>query len=122
MRVNPQIKTTLTEIAKESVTRANNPNPDYKYVKRLLRVFDKNLSEEDRIYLTCLVLEFIHYRNINTDHDTLMSIAEVKVKTAMGISIIVVFVMIIAAILFKTNDHLNKIVEMFLGFTKILSL
>lgn len=122
MRVNPKIKELLKEISKESIEYANSGEGQSRYLKRFLKIFDNQLTAEERVYLLSAILEFVHYRNITTDHDTLMTLADIKIKIFMGMATIVVIVMVIAAILFKTNEGLNKVVDLLLEFSKIFSL
>lgn len=122
MKVNPKIRELLTEISKESIEYANSGDEQYRYIRRFLNIFNNQLSQEEKIYLISAVLEFVHYRNITTDHDTLMTIADIKLKTFMGMATITVFLMVVAAILFRTNAGLNRIVDLLLEFTKVFSL
>lgn len=122
MKINPKIRETINEIAEESVRYANDSDTQYKYIRRFLHLYDNGLSLEERVYLVASILEVIHYRNLVTDHDTMLNIADVKLRTFMGVALITVFTMIVAAILFKTNSHLNRVVEVMFEFTKILSL
>lgn len=122
MKVNPKIRELLKEISKESVGYANEGGDQYRYIRRFLKLFNSQLTEEERIYITAAILEYIHYRNITTDHDTLMVMGDVRIKMFMGVATISVIVMVIAAVLFKTNDHLNSLVDILLQFTKILSI
>lgn len=122
MKVNPKIRELLTEISKESIEYANSSDEQYRYIRRFLNIFNNQLSLDEKIYLVSAILEFVHYRNITTDHDTLMILADIKLKTFMGMATVTVFLMVIAAVLFRTNEGLNRIVDLLLEFTKILSL
>lgn len=122
MKVNPQIKATLKEISEHAIDHANNPGKDYRYWRRILRVFERHLQEEDRIFLFKTVFELVHYRNVMIDPDNLLTINNIKLRSYMFVFFLSVVAMIIAAALFKTNSALNEIFELLGRFAKMLSL
>jgi len=122
MRVNPKIRDTLKEISTQAIAHANTPSPDYKHLRRLLRVYDKHLSEEERIFLFKTMLEFVHYRNVMVDPDNLLVLSNIKLRTYVFIFVLVTFGMLIAAALFKTNSALNGLLEVAGRFIKLFSL
>ena len=111
MKVNPLISKVIAEISKESVRLANNPTAHYKYVRRILRVYDKTLNEEDRIFVMNQLLEMIHYKNATLDPDNMFTAANIRFRSWSYLTFLIVVIMIIAAILFKTNSSLNLIVD-----------
>lgn len=122
MKVNPEIRKTLAEISTHAIQHANTPSDDYKHLRRLLRVFEKNLTEEERVFLFKTLLEFIHYRNVMVDPDNLLMLSNIKLRTYVFIFILSVAAMFVAAALFKTNSALNGLMEMLGMFMKMLSL
>ena len=122
MIVNPKIRTTLQEISEKSVEHANTVSQDYRYIRRLLKVYDQHLTEEERIFLFKTVMEFIHYRSVMVDPDNLLILSNIKLRTYMFIFMLSTLTLLIGAILFKTNTALNGILEMIANFTKIFSL
>ena len=122
MRVSPKIRDTLKEISTQAIVHANTPSPDYKHLRRLLRVYDKHLSEEERIFLLKTMLEFVHYRSVMVDPDNLLVLSNIKLRTYVFIFVLVTFGMLIAAALFKTNSALNGLLEVAGRFIKLFSL
>lgn len=122
MKVNPKIRETLREISTQAIAHANTPSSDYKHLRRLLRVYDKHLSEEERIFLFKTMLEFLHYRNVMVDPDNLLVLSNIKLRTYVFIFALTVFGMLIAAALFKTNSALNGLFEIIGRLIKLFSL
>ena len=111
MKVNPLISKVIAEISKESVRLANNPTAHYKYIRRILRVYDKTLNEEDRIFVMNQLLEMLHYKNATLDPDNMFTAANIRFRSWSYLTFLIVIVMITTAILFKTNSGLNLIVD-----------
>ena len=111
MKVNPLISKVISEISAESVRLANNPTAHYKYVRRILRAYDKTLNEEDRIFVMNQLLEMIHYKNATLDPDNMFTAANIRFRSWSYLTFLIIVVMIIAAILLKTNSGLNLIVD-----------
>ena len=111
MKVNPLISKVISEISTESVRLANNPAAHYKYVRRILRVYDKTLNEEDRIFVMSQLLEMVHYKNATLDPDNMFTAANIRFRSWSYLTFLIIVVMIIAAILFETNSGLNLIVD-----------
>ena len=111
MKVNPLISKVIAEISKESVRLANNPTAHYKYIRRILRVYDKTLNEEDRIFVMNQLLEMLHYKNATLDPDNMFTAANIRFRSWSYLTFLIVVIMITAAILFKTNSSLNLIVD-----------
>ena len=122
MMINPKIKETFEEIAEKALDFTNTPDKERKYLKRLLDVFKKDLTEDEQLFLFKLILEQIHFRNIITDPDNIALIHNIKLKTISYVFILSVFFTIAVAALFKVNDSLNGVLDMFGHVFKILTL
>lgn len=122
MKVNPEIKKTLSEISSESVKLANNPTVHYRYIRRILRVYEQRLKEEDKVYLMNIMLEMLHYRTAMLDPENMMQAANIRIRTILFVAMMVILVIIVAGIVLKTNDSLNGIVNYFLTISKAISL
>lgn len=122
MKVNPLIRLTLEEISKASVATANEPDKNYKHLRRFANLFKSHLTEEEQIFLIKLVLEQIHYRSVMVDPDNLLILSNIKLRTYMFIFVLSTAAMIIGAVLFKTNSTLNGFVEMMGRLIKLFSL
>lgn len=122
MKVNPEIKKTLSEISSESVKLANNPTVHYRYIRRILRVYEERLKEEDKVYLMNIMLEMLHYRTAMLDPENMMQAANIRIRTILFVAMMVILIIIVAGIVLKTNDSLNGIVNYFLTISKAISL
>lgn len=111
MKVNPLISKVIAEISKESVRLANNPTAHYKYIRRILRVYDETLNEEDRIFVMNQLLEMLYYKNATLDPDNMFIAANIRFRSWSYLTFLIVVIMITAAILFKTDSSLNLIVD-----------
>jgi hypothetical protein len=113
MKVNPRIKEVLDEISKETVVFFNTEFPDKRIAKlrKIYRFFRNNLTEEEQLYVINYLLENIHYKNILIDPDTLITASNIKLRYVFSIVVSTIVVMIVFAILFRTNSSLNFIVE-----------
>ena len=122
MLVNKKIKETLDEISSKAIEYTNLPDKERKYLKRLLNIFYKNLTEDDQLFILKLLLEQIYYKNIITDPDNIIQIHNIKLKTITYIFFLVVALMIIGALTFRVNEGLNSILDIFENVIKILTL
>lgn len=122
MKVNPEIKNALSAISSESIKLANNPTVHYQYIRRILRIYEKHLKEEDKVYLMNTLLEMIHYRTAMLDPETMLQAANIKMRTIMFTAMMVVAVILVAGVVLKTNDSINGIVDYFLTIAKAISL
>ncbi len=123
MRINPKIRATFTEISKEAIDQSNSiQDSDYKYLRRMLRVYKTHLTEEEQLYLLKTALELIHYRNIMVDPDNLLIISNIRLRTYMFIFLLSLITLITAAILFRSNGPVNGLVEFLARLVKIFSL
>lgn len=122
MKVNPKLRAVLDEIAKDAVTQANTPARNYKHYRRLLRVFNSALTEQERIYIVSTIFEMIHYKNVMVDPDNLLTISNIKLRTILFTFLLGMVFLVSGALLFRSNHSLKGIVNMIDGFMKIFSL
>lgn len=122
MIVNPEIKNTLKEIAKQSVSYGNHPDKDRRYLRRILKIVKEQLTEEEQLYLLKTYLESLHYKNIVTDPDNILQIHNLRLRSVFMITAAVAMLMVMAAALFNTNSAIDAIVGVFTNLLKIISL
>ena len=122
MIVNKKIKDALKEITEQNVKYMNTPDKERKYLVRLLGVFKNTLTEQEQIFIFKIILEQIHYRNIITDPDNIVQIHNIKLKTITYVFLLTVILVLLVAALFKVNESLNGILDMFGNVLKLLSL
>ena len=122
MKVNPEIKTALSAISSESVKLANNPTSHYKYIRRILQIYDKHLKEEDKVYIMNTILEMIHYKSALLDPDNMMQAANIRIRTILFVTVMIILTIIVAGVVFKTNDSLNGVTDYIMTITKAISL
>ena len=122
MIINPKIKDTLKDIARQSVTYGNYPDKDRKYLRKLLKVMKEQLTEEEQIYVMKSLLESLHYKNIVTDPDNVLQIHNLRLRSIMMVTLMVGLLMLLAAGLFKTNSAIDSILSIFGNMFKILSM
>lgn len=123
MKINPKIRAMFVEISKKAIDQSNSvQSSDYKYLRRILRVFKTHLTEEEQLYLLKTALELIHYRNIMVDPDNLLIISNIRLRTYVFIFLLSMVTLITAAILFRTNSTVNGLVEFLARLVKIFSL
>ena len=122
MIINPKIKSVFQEIAKQSLTYANSPDPDRKHYKRFLTIFKNKLTEDEQMYIIKFIFESLHYKNIVTDPDNVLMLHSIKLKNITYIFFLTLIILLFAAILFKTNDTLNGVVDVIMNAFKLLSI
>lgn len=122
MKINPDIKKALYAISTESVRLANTPSEQYKHMRRIMKIYDKILTDEERIFLWQTVIEMIHYKSIVTDHDNILMIYNMRFRNMLLIFFLAVLAVLLAGIIFKTNEHLNGIVGIFGNLFRMISL
>jgi hypothetical protein len=114
MKVNPKIKETLDEIAKESVNHFNSDKAFHAVkIRKLYRLFRSQLTEEEQLFVVIYLLESLHYKNTLVDPETLITASNIKLRTIFFIVISVIFIMITFGLIFKTNSSLNFISDTF---------
>ena len=122
MKVNPEIKQALDAISSESVKLANNPTAQYRYIRRIVNVYEKHLKEEDKVYILNTILEMVHYKSALLDPENMMQAANIRIRTIFFVAVMTVMVIIVAGVVLKTNDSLNGLVDYFLTISKAISL
>lgn len=122
MKVNPEIKQALDAISSESVKLANNPIAHYRYIRRIVNVYEKHLKEEDKVYILNTILEMVHYKSVLLDPENMMQAANIRIRTIFFVAVMTVMVIIVAGVVLKTNDSLNGLVDYFLTISKAISL
>lgn len=122
MIVNKKIKEMFKEISSETIKYMNSKDSERKYIRRLLNIFKTQLNEEEQIFIVKTILEFIHYKNIVTDPDTIITAANIKLRTYFFIFVLTIIGIFTAAILFKTNENLNEIVSLILNVLRVTGL
>lgn len=122
MRINNQIKTTFSEIARESVKFHNDPQRHTKYLRRITRVYQDHLSEEEKVFVMSTLMELLHYRNLSVDPDNMLTINNIRLRTLFMVFIGTIVMMLVAAALFKTNSSISHLIGMMGGFFKMFRL
>jgi hypothetical protein len=121
VRVNPLVKQTLSEIARESVQHHNSAEQG-RWIRRLMRVYHTRLTEQEQVYVAFALLELLHYRNLSVDPENMLTIANVRLRTYFFVFLAMIVLMVVAAVLFKTNHHLTTLTGVLLRFFKIFAL
>ena len=113
MNVNPEVKKALEAISTESVKLANTPSGNYKHARRFMNIYMKTLSEEERIFIVATFFEMVHLRSVITDDNHILTIYNMKFRTIFFVFLLACLFVTFAAVMFKTNDQLNNVVEIF---------
>lgn len=111
MKVNSEINKFLDEVSKASIEYSNNKEENRKYIRRLLKLFDTALSEEERIYVLSYLLYNIYFKNVVFDDDNMLRANNIKLRTITFIFILCCAFMVLTALLFHANPDLNKFVS-----------
>lgn len=122
MIVNTKLKEFLNELKTITVKYYNTPDEERNHYRRLLNLYTTKLTEKEQIFIIKLLVENLHYKNIVTDPDNVFTLHSIRLRNITYTFFLVIITMIIAAILFKTNDSLNDIVEFFSNVSKMLVL
>lgn len=120
--VNPTIKNTLKEIAKQSVAYGNTNDPSRRYYRRMLRVFKTHMTEDEQIYLLKSVMESLHYKNIVTDPDNVIQMHNLQMRKYFLFFLLFVAGLILVAFIFGKNESLQDIATSFGNIIKLLSI
>lgn len=122
MFINPSIKKTLKEIAAQAITYANSTDVSRRYYRRMLKIFKEQLSEDEQIFLMKTLFEALHYKHIVTDPDNVLQIHNVRMRTYLLIALLMAGLIILAAVVFSTNESLSDISAALANIMKMLSL
>lgn len=111
MKVNPKIKEFLNEITKEAINFGNTPigGPKRNIIRKYIRFFKENLTEEEQIYLIYCLLELNHYKNLIIDPEHLNTIYNIKFKGYTVIAIITITSVFIVFGIILNEDVFNKL-------------
>jgi hypothetical protein len=122
MRVNKEIRNTLIAIADESIKYANAPDAKKTHIKRLLRVFNKCLNEEEQVFIIAFMLENIHLTSVITDPDNMLAIQNVKLRNYFFKFLSVLILIIVAGMIFTGEVSIDSVTSFFANFFKLLTL
>lgn len=122
MIINPKIKALFKDISSQSVAYANTPDKERKYNRRLLKIFNEQLTEEEQLYVMKSMFESIHYKNIVTDPDNVLQLHNIKLRSYMFIFFIVSLFALLISMLFKSNASLNGLIGVFSNIFKIINI
>lgn len=122
MKTNPEIKAAFNSIAERAIEYNNNEDKKRKYYRRIVRIFVKDLSEEEQLYVFNELIEAVHYRNIITNPDNVIALHNIKLRSYTIVGIIVALLMVLASMIFKTNSDINHIVDIVSNIMKVISL
>lgn len=121
MIINKKIKDLLSEIAVQRFKYLNTPDTERKYLRRILKIYDTALTEDERLFIFSALLSQIYYRTIITDPENMVKIHNLQLRYVFIASIIVIFVIVVAAVLLRTNSGVNYIADMFANLVKIIT-
>lgn len=114
MIVNPKIKEFLELISKETINFENSKFidiPKRNMLKRFVKFYKEHLSEDEQVFVMYYLLHNLNYKNLLIDPETILTIHNIKLRTIFFIVVGVIISLIFAAILFRTNDSLNRIID-----------
>ena len=117
---NPNIDLMFEEISKTTIKYMNSHDKERKYLLRLLKIYKEKLTEEEQLFLFRYLLEHLHFKYILTDSDNILQIHNIKLRTITYVFFLTILLVIIIAILFKTNDSLNNMLNVFNHIFKLL--
>ena len=102
MRVDKKLREVFREISNKSLEYMNYPDQERKYIKRLLKRFEK-FTEDERIYIVKVLFEELRYKNIIVDEDNIVNLHNLQLKKYTYI-----LVTSLAAILFIIYFYRSK--------------
>ena len=91
-------------------------------LKRALVFFKRRLTEEEQLILLKIVYENLHYKNIVTDPDNVLTLHTIRMKNVTYIFLMIIFILVIAAMLFSTNQSLMNFVSVLQNGFRLLGL
>ncbi len=122
MLVNKDLTKFLTTLADESIKSSNNEDLNRANLKRALVFFKRRLTEEEQLILLKIVYENLHYKNIVTDPDNVLTLHTIRMKNVTYVFLMIIFILVIAAMLFSTNQSLMNFVSVLQNGFRLLGL
>lgn len=122
MLVNKDLTKFLTALADESIKSSNNEDLNRANLKRALVFFKRRLTEEEQLILLKIVYENLHYKNIVTDPDNVLTLHTIRMKNVTYVFLMIIFILVIAAMLFSTNQSLMNFVSVLQNGFRLLGL
>lgn len=114
MIVNPKINEFLKLVSEETIKFEN--SKDIIPVKRtvlykFLRFYKNQLNENEQVFLMYYLLNSLYHKNMIIDPETILMIHNIKLRTIFTIIFGIIFILITAALLFKTNNSMTEIIK-----------
>ena len=122
MLVNKDLSKFLTALADESIKSSNNEDLNRANLKRALVFFKRRLTEEEQLILLKIVYENLHYKNIVTDPDNVLTLHTIRMKNVTYVFLMIIFILVIAAMLFSTNQSVMNFVSVLQNGFRLLGL
>lgn len=122
MLVNKDLTKFLTTLADESIKSSNNEDLNRANLKRALVFFKRRLTEEEQLILLKIVYENLHYKNIVTDPDNVLTLHTIRMKNVTYVFLMIIFILVIAAMLFSTNQSVMNFVSVLQNGFRLLGL
>lgn len=122
MLVNKDLTKFLTALADESIKSSNNEDLNRANLKRALVFFKRRLTEEEQLILLKIVYENLHYKNIVTDPDNVLTLHTIRMKNVTYVFLMIIFILVIAAMLFSTNQSVMNFVSVLQNGFRLLGL
>lgn len=119
MIINKKINDALAEISAKSVSYGNSKDERRKYIRRLLNLYTKHLSEDEQIYLVSYLLENIHFKNVLIDPETMLTANNIKLRTIFVALVVGGTIEMIILFMFKKGIFFQdgfKVMESLLKF------
>jgi hypothetical protein len=117
--INKKINDALAEISAKSVSYGNSKDERRKYIRRLLNLYTKHLSEDEQIYLVSYLLENIHFKNVLIDPETMLTANNIKLRTIFVALVVGGTIEMIILFMFKKGIFFQdgfKVMESLLKF------
>lgn len=121
MKINPKIKLMFAEIATESIKLSNKKESRKRYIAKLVRIYQTQLTEEERIYLTMHLLEQLDYRSIITDPDNIVQIHNLRLRSHFFYFILTIIGVSLVGVMFGLSPFFERIMDVFTKITAVLT-
>lgn len=121
MKVNPKIREILNEISTKSFEFSNDCVKNKKYLRKILRIFKDQLTEDEQIYVLHTLLELLHYKNITIDPEMVITMDNIKLRHYFTVMLTVFGFIVLLGIVFFQTGVLTAFLEKLLSFLKFLN-
>lgn len=111
MRTNPKIRELFGEISLRALELSNTRDENRKYLRRIVDIYTNKLNDNERVFVLEQLLIEVSHRVKLEDPERATLLYSIRLKFVFQALIGTGVVILFAGIVFRTNPHINSIID-----------